>query len=229
MVGSNSRILFLLGFLSFLIASSPAFAREGNWAVVGRAGTTGFGAEVHRQQVPRLLTFRAGAQFFRYSLDYSDNGIEYGAHLKLGAVPIGLDIHPFKNWFRLNGGIIVNLNEVTGVARPVLGLININGVLYQAAQIGQLDAKVKFNRAAPFFGLGFGRPFKPGKHWGFTFDLGAMYHGQAKLSLNTTLPAASQLQTNLRQQEQQFNNDAKDYTLYPIIQFGLSYRFGSTR
>ncbi len=213
----------------WLTASSAAVAQEGGWAVAGRAGTLGFGAEVHRLLVPRVLVFRGGAQFFRYSADLTDSGINYGARLKLETIPIGLDVYPFRNWFRLTGGMIVNLNEVTGTAIPAAGTITINHVTYSAAQIGQLDAAVKFNRAAPFFGLGFGRSFKPGKHWGMRLDLGAMYHGQPRLALSTTQPAFLQLQNDLRQQEQRFNNDAKDYTFYPIIQFGVSYRFGKTR
>jgi len=229
MRNTDCKMHLVIGLLMVIAASSSAVAQEGGWAVVGRAGTLGIGAEVHRLLVPEVLTFRAGAQFFRYSTGFAESDISYSARLKLGTVPIGLDVYPFKNWFRLSGGLIINFNEVTGVAKPVVGQITINGIRYTVTQIGELDASIKFNRAAPFFGLGFGRTFKEGKHWGVTFDLGAMYHGQAGLTLTTTLPPSSQLQSDMRKQEQNFKNDAKDYTLYPIIQFGLSYRFGKTR
>jgi hypothetical protein len=77
--------------------------------------------------------------------------------------------------------------------------------------------------------VGFGRAFKGGKHWGITFDMGAMYQGEMKLSLATTQPAPSQLQNDLRQQEQRFNNDVEAYRLFPILQFGVIYRFGGMR
>jgi len=224
------RMRIILGLWIALFSCVPAVAAEGGWAVAGKASTLGFGADLHRVLVPGWLSFRTGFGSFRYSIDISDNNINYHARLKLGAVPIGIDVYPFKNWFRLNGGLMINLNEVDASATPnALGQITINGTRYTVAQIGQLDAAVKFDRASPFVGLGFGRPFKNGKHWGFMFDLGAMYHGQAKLSLSTTTPPSSQLQNDLRQQEQRFNQDAKNYPWYPIIQFGLSYRFGATR
>jgi hypothetical protein len=210
------------------VCSSMVAAQEGGWAVAGRGGTLGVGADLHRALVPGWLTFRAGATFFRYSMNVSDNGIDYHGTLKLGGVPIGLDLYPFKNWFRLQGGLMINLNEVSATAKPMAGQIAINGVRYSVAQLGQMEAVVKFNRAAPYFGLGFGRPFKRGKHWGFLFDAGAMYHGEARLRLTTTVPASAMLQNDLRQQERQFENDARDYRLYPVIQFGVTYRFGQT-
>ncbi len=224
------RTLMFVGLLMLTLLTSPgAIAAEGGWAVVGKAGTMGIGAEVHRVVVPRVLNFRVGAGFFRYSTDFSDNNINYGAKLKLGAVPIGLDVFPFKNWFRLGGGMVINLNEVSGSAKPTQGQITINGRSYSPDQLGQMNGVVKFNRTAPYFGLGFGRTFKTRKHWGVTFDLGAMYHGHAKLSLSTTQTPSAQLQGDLRQQEQRFNDDAKDFTFFPIIQFAVSYRFGQTR
>jgi hypothetical protein len=219
----------VFGFFLALIACSGTAAAEGGWAVAGKAGTLGFGVDLHRMLVPHILSFRTGVALFRYSTNLTDNDIDYAAKLKLGSVPIGLDLYPFKNWFRLAGGLMVNLNEVAATARAVSGTIKINGVKYTSSQLGQLDGVVKFNRASPYFGLGFGRTFKEGKHWGFTFDLGAMYHGQAKLTLSTSQAPSTQLQNDLRQQEQRFHNDAKDYTFWPIIQFGLSYRFGGVR
>jgi hypothetical protein len=203
-------------------------AQEGGWAIAGRGGTLGFGAELHRVLVPERLSFRIGATFFRYAMDVSDNGINYHGRLRLSGVPIGIDLHPFKNWFRLQGGLMINLNEVSATAKPMAGLITINGVRYNVAQLGQMEAAVQFNRASPYFGVGFGRPFKKGKHWGFLFDVGAMYHGEARLRLATTLPPSSVLQNDLRQQEQHFQADAREYKLYPLIQFGITYRFGKT-
>ena len=224
----NSKFIInlMIGFLFIVTAPSFAVAQRNDLALVGRAGTLGFGAEVHKLLIPEVLSFRAGGQFYRDSVDLTVNGIDYNAKLTLGTVPIALDIYPFKNWFRLNGGMMINFNGASGTAVPKNNQVTINDVPYTTAEIGQLHGSVKINRVAPFFGVGFGRTFKEGRHWGVTFDLGAMYQGEMKLSLATTLPASPQLRNDLRQQEQRFNNDVKDYSLFPFLQFGVFYRFG---
>jgi hypothetical protein len=220
------RVNVLLGLLAIAVLASPcAFGKDSGWAVVGKAGSMGFGADIHRQLAPKLLNLRFGAGFFQISADFSNKDINYGATLKLGAVPIGVDVYPFKNWFRLEGGLLINLNGVDGTAKPNQGQIQINGHTYSADQVGQLNATLRVNRAAPFLGLGFGNPIKRGKHWGFTFDLGAMYHGHPKAVLSATKTLSTQLQSDLQQQQQSIENDAKKYTFFPIIQFGISYHF----
>jgi len=221
------KISLCCGVVTFALLAFPmAVAADSGWAVVGKAGTVGIGADVHRAIVPRTLNLRVGASFFRYSLDFTNESIHYGGNLKLGAVPAVLDVYPFRNWFRLGGGLFVNLNRIEGAARPnQQGQITINGHAYPIAQIGQLDGSVRFNRVAPYFGLGFGNPIKRSKHWGFWVDLGAMYHGHADATLTTTIAGIPQLQTDLKQQEVRFENDARKYTLFPIVQFGVSYRF----
>jgi hypothetical protein len=199
---------------------------DSGWAVVGKVGTVGIGADVHRAIVPHILNLRVGASFFRYSTGFTDKGVDYAGKLKLGAVPVVLDVYPFKNWFRLGGGLFVNLNRVEGTGKPnQQGQITINGRSYPVAQIGQLDGTVKFNRVAPYFGLGFGNPIKQNKHWGFYVDLGAIYHGHPGAMLSTTNTTVPQLQIDLKQQEVRFENDVKGYTFFPIIQFGVSYHF----
>lgn len=213
--------LFVLG----LLLSPCLMAQDTGWAVVAKAGTVGFGADVHRSLVPKVLNLRVGASFFRHSLDISDNDIDYSGRLKLGAVPIMADVYPFKNWFRLGGGVFINLNEVDGTAKPSQGLITINGHTYSTDEVGQLEASVKFNRASPYFGIGFSNPIKRSRHWGVTFDLGVMYHGQPDATLAASGVPSAQLAIDITQQVQRFENDAQKYTIFPILQFGVSYHF----
>jgi len=215
------------GLLSFgLLACPAALVADTGWAVVGKVGTVGIGADIHRAIVPRTLNLRVGASFFRYSADFTNKGIDYAGKLELGAVPVVLDVYPFRNWFRVGGGLFVNLNRVEGTGKPnQQGQITINGHPYTVTQIGQLNGTVRFNRVAPYFGLGFGNPIKRNKHWGFYIDLGAIYHGHADATLSTTGTTLPQLQTDLKQQELRIENEARKYTFFPIIQFGVSYRF----
>jgi hypothetical protein len=209
-----------------LLASSCAYAQKSGWAVVGQVGTEGIGANLHRALVSNRLDFRVGASFFRYSASFTNKDIDYSGKLKLGAVPIALDVYPFKNFFRIGAGVFVNLNQVDGTAQPQQGQITINGHSYTAAQVGQLNGSVKFKREAPYFGLGIGNPTKQGKHWGFYLDLGALYHGQPEVALSATNAILPQLVSDVISQQQKVMDQAKKYTFFPILQLGISYQFG---
>jgi len=218
---------FSVGLLAAGLLLSPcAYSQDSGWAVVAKVGSVGIGADVHRELVPKTLNLRVGASFFRYTADIRDRGIDYEGKLKLGAVPVVLDVYPFRNWFRLGGGVFVNLNRLDGAGKPdQLGQITINGHSYPAAALGQLEGKVEFNRASPYFGIGFGNPIKQDKHWGFYVDLGAMYHGRPDATLSVTNAIIPQLQVDLKQQELRFEDDARKYTFFPIVQLGVSYHF----
>jgi hypothetical protein len=219
-------VIVFAAILSFSL-TVVAIAEEkpgSGWALDAKVGTLGIGADVSRSIVPRLLNMRVGASFFSYSTDFDEEGISYNADLKLGAVPIALDVFPFRNWFRLGGGVLINLNEVTGTAQATNGTVTIGDTKYNLADLGQVQGKVKFNRAAPYFGLGFNNPIKKKGHLGFFADLGVMYHGNPFISL-TTAKTVPNLQANIDKQVAKTNEDLKRFTLFPIIQFGISYKF----
>jgi len=190
-----------------------------------KVGTMGIGADISRSIVPGILNFRTGASFFTYSTNFDEEGISYNAKLKLGAVPIAVDLFPFKNWFRLGGGVVINMNEVTGTGTPTsAGTIKIGDTSYSASAIGQVDGKVKFNRAAPYFGIGFNNPIKKSGHLGFFADLGILYHGNPIASL-TTAKTVTGLQAEINKQIVKTNNDLADFKIFPVIQLGFSYKF----
>ncbi len=222
----KERILPVSLLIVLFMFSFPAFSQENKsgCAVDAKVGTLGIGADLSCSLVPRVLNLRAGASFFSYSADFREKGIEYRGKLRLGAVPIVLDVFPFKNWFRLGGGLIVNLNDLTGTATSDQGTLTIGDHTYSLQDIGQLQGKAKFNRAAPYFGIGFNNPVKRRGHWGFFVDLGAMYHGRPSVTL-TAAKITPQLQVDVNKEVQNVNDDVKRFTIFPIVQLGVSYRF----
>jgi hypothetical protein len=225
----NRAYIFMLFFLMAAfptLALAAEYDDEGQgWAVDVKAGTLGIGADVSRSIVPSLLNLRVGASFLSFSKDNieSDN-INYDTKLKLGAVPIVADVFPFKNWFRIGGGLVVNLTSLEGTGRPQNGFINIGDNQYPAESVGELKAKLKINRAVPYLGVGFNNPIKTSGHMGFFVDLGFLYHGTPTIELTSTqtFPA---LQEDLNKQVQKTNDTIKNYSFFPVLQFGLSYKF----
>jgi hypothetical protein len=223
----------LLVTLFFLIAAPPILAADKSgkedsqgrgWAMDVKVGTLGIGADLSRSIVPRVLNLRAGVSFFPYSTNFTDDGIDYRAKFKLGAVPVAVDIFPFKNWFRLGGGVVFNLTEVDGTGQTSTGFFKIGDNQYSAASIGQLKAILKANRTVPYFGIGFNNPIKRSGHWGFFLDLGALYHGTPSVRITTT-QTIPQLQADIAKQVQDVNDDIRDYKYFPVFQLGFSYKF----
>jgi hypothetical protein len=229
-VGNMKRafaVLILVLSVSLAAAAADKEQKGGGsgWAFSAKAGTLGVGADLSRSIVPRVLNFRVGMSAFSYSTGFDEKGINYQGKLKLGAVPIALDLFPFKNWFRIGGGVAVNLNEVTATGQPTgANTIRIGDVEYSAQTIGQLAAKLKFKRTAPYFGIGFNNPIKRKGHWGFFTDLGILYHGIPAVTLTTTKTVPG-LQAEIDKELQSINDDLKDFKIFPVIQFGITCKF----
>jgi hypothetical protein len=56
-----------------------------------------------------------------------------------------------------------------------------------------------------------------------------MHHKHPEATLSATKAPSPQFLSDLSNQQQRFNNDAKRFTLWPIVQLGMSYRFGKKR
>jgi len=217
-------ILLSFGTVALFAEDDTSHPGEG-WAVDVKAGTLGIGADLSRSIVPRVLNLRIGASFYTYSNDIDKEDIRYNSELKLGAIPIALDVFPFENWLRFGGGILINLNEVKGTAEPIGGTIEIGDNTYPVEEFGQLKAEVKFNRIAPYFGIGFNNPIKKKGHWGIFADLGIFFHGSPTLTLTPTQSVPPELQADIDKEEQDVNDDIKDLEFFPVVQLGVSYKF----
>jgi hypothetical protein len=78
---------------------------------------------------------------------------------------------------------------------------------------------------APYIGFGFNNPVKKKGHWGFFTDLGIFYHGAPALTLAPSRAVPTQLQADIDKEIQSVNRDIGDFTIFPVIQFGVSYKF----
>jgi hypothetical protein len=67
------------------------------------------------------------------------------------------------------------------------------------------------------------------------FDVGAIYHGTPKASLNANIPSSSPLNldpalkaefdTNLAQELTAFRDDIASFKFHPVVSIGIGYRF----
>jgi hypothetical protein len=194
-----------------------------------RFGTPGFGLEVNKL-VASHVGIRLGGSFFRYSVTKTQSGITYDASLKLHDVALLVDFYPgARGSFHLTGGLVTNPLTITGTGQPASGsTYTVNGTSYPASQIGTLTAEGKFRGVGPYLGLGFGTPATNGRALKFTFDLGAVI-GKPTLSLSASGAACApgtSCGNDLQAQQAQTQHDVDKYLkVFPVIAFGLAYRF----
>ena len=223
-----SAVLGVLGIFSVL----PTRAEV---AIAGKAGTLGVGAEL-TVGLSRQVNARLGANAYSYSDRREASGIEYDGEAKLRTGTALLDWHPGGRGFRLTGGVVYNDTTVEGSSiPPASGIYNIGGVPVPASLVGTLDATAEFDPLVPYAGLGWGNAVAPDKRLGFFVDLGVIFQGKADVTLIPIIPANSPINTTpgarealdilLRREEQDLEDDAADYDLYPVVAIGLSYKF----
>jgi len=190
-----------------------------------RVGFLGYGIEVS-SGVSDRLSLGVGFNNATRKRQGTTEGVDYEYDLRLRSGEVMANFHPFAGAFRLRAGALLNRNEFILTGRPGgSGTYDFNGTTYTAAQVGTLTGKLSFNKSAPYLGLGWGN--RPNGSWGVTFDLGAVYQGKPKLSLEATGGTATPptLAANLEAERQQAEEDLSSFKWYPVIQLGLYFRF----
>ncbi|MBW8877996.1 MAG: hypothetical protein JF614_23790 [Acidobacteria bacterium] len=228
-IGTKYAILWLA------VLAAPAIPAAAEVAVTAKAGTLGGGAELTVGLSPQW-NVRLGGNAF----DYTDNrrevsGIFYDATAHLRTAEALLDFHPGGGGFRLSAGAIYNDTRIDGNSLvPASGFYDLGGVQVPASLVGTLDGQIKFDPVVPYAGLGWGNAVGPGRRVRFAADLGAIFQGKGKATLTPRIPAGSPLnapvarqalQVLLDREQAEIEKDVADYTVYPVVSIGVSYRF----
>ncbi len=212
-----------LTFLLLLILSGYDSFFAQNYGISVKGSTLGFGIEAMRSFSPNLNA-RVGFAVFGYSIKGgggSTDDYSYNAKLNLTGINILADYFPWQTGLRVTAGFLINLNKVTTEMTPSK-TYTVGGDLYTPDVLGKMNAEIKFNKIAPYIGIGFGNPLAEGKKLGFTFDMGTMYHGSPKVDLSATgliEPSASP------DQEEKLADNISWFKWFPVVSFGLTYKF----
>jgi hypothetical protein len=217
---------------ALLLAASTGLAGTAHAQLAGaiRGGTTGFGADLGyslTDQVGLRGAWHGGS----ISRDYTESGVRYDGKWDFSTALALVDFHPGSGSFRLSAGIAYNGNKLNGTARGSSGTIDINGRTYNISDVGTIDGSVRFNRTNPYFGVGWGSASKThGPGLFFSADIGALFV-KPTVRLNGNCGAAlsaqecSQFQSDLRAEEADFEDGFGYRRIYPVLSFGLGYRF----
>ena len=201
-------------FLVFA-AAMAACSAAGAAGIGVRAGTTGIGADVAWNVLP-TLDARVGYSALKWGFDTETSDVNYDGDLKLSNLSTLLDFRPLGPLFRLTGGLIFNKNKFEAVGR-------------HATLPGSFDATVESGRtAAPYLGIGWGNV--AGRGFNFYADLGVMFMGTPKATLNancTGLSAAqcAALQSQAAGEQQRLQDEVKSFKYYPVLNLGFTIGF----
>jgi hypothetical protein len=217
-----------LALAAGLLAAASAQAQVG---ITADLGSTGAGAHI---VVPMetYLNGRFGINYFKHDFNKKSGLVDYQLKGKLQTFDVLFDWFVLDNSrFRLTGGLVYNGSQFDAVAQAdALGKFTLNGTTYSATDVGVLNGRVKFRKAAPYLGIGWGNPLAAGSRWQFNGDLGAFYQGKADVHLvslgcTTSNTVCKAVATDVAAERVRLQDDASSYKFYPVLRASLSYHF----
>ena len=221
----RSRNIFMIVLLC--LSTGAAHAELG----VGiHASTLGLGADCVLE-LQHQLNIRGTANTLSRSFDGEESGNDYTFDLSLFSVGGMVDYHIFDGGFRLSGGVLLNSNAADMEAEvTVTEDYEIGGQTYSASEVGLFTGEMEFSSLAPYAGIGWGNAVGVTKSLGLMLDLGVAFQGSPTIALGTStqLPnaqAQQELEENLRAEEADLEDEISEFTLYPVVSLGLTYRF----
>lgn len=211
------------------LAQSTTNEAQGKASVGVTAGSLGVGPEIG-YRFNQHVGVRANGGFLGVDHSFSSGGIEYDGHAKLSSAGVMIDIYPLGGGFRISGGARYNGTDGNVRATPN-GPTRIGSLVFTPEQIGTITGRADLREFAPQLTLGYGGKLRKGL--AFTVEAGALFQGAVRIrdfTSNGTLAtdptiAGATYRNELAKQRQKLQDSANDYQVYPILQFGLKYRF----
>lgn len=222
--------------LTVLAAGS---AHAGNLGVAGKISSLGYGVEADYILSDRF-SVRGQFSTFDYDDTFKEDGIDYDGTLDLSSFGVLLDWHPFGSAFRVSAGGFSVDNELHGIGSGA-GTYEIGDVTYtvDASDDLKINALIELGDGfKPYLGIGWGH--SPTNKGGLllSFDVGLLFQGEPSVKLDASGTATDEssgftvdlatdptAQAELRKEEQNLEDGLSDFDIYPVVSFGVGWRF----
>lgn len=215
-------------FLAVTLAglAIPGAASALDFAVGAHGGTMGTGVEA-TLGLNSHLNLRAGLNSGEYEimeiedeegLEYDDPTVDFDNQYLM------LDFYPFSGGnLHLSAGYFMNNNSIATSARVDDSGQFVGG---QEADINtQVNALISFKDGA-YAGIGFGNATRGGLiHFGL--DIGVVMQGSPQVEIEVLDPPAgfSISEDDIEAEERDFEEENKDFDMWPVINLSLSIQF----
>jgi len=201
------------------------------------------------------FNLRATGNYFPYSTNFTVNGIDTTANLRMASAGASLDGFPFRNGFRISAGaLFYNLNRFSAAAAvPAGNSFTLNGTTFYSASpnsitgatpiTGNALLNLHARKPAATATIGWGNMIpRDGGHWSVPFEVGVAYIGAPVLTVNlggfvcldqaqtqcynfATDPNTANARADLSSQVTKWNSDISPFKFYPIVSVGVGYSF----
>jgi hypothetical protein len=209
-----------------------------------KISTLGIGGEVGIQ-VLRKANVRVGFNDYSYSHTFDKDGISYAGKLTLRSMTANFDWYLLGPLHISPGALLYNGFHGSATASVPGGkTFTLGNQTYQSSTTTPLIGNLALNvpKAAPELLIGLGNLVpRSGRHFTMNFDVGVAFQGSLTSSLALSglacLPPNSSgptcvnagtdptVQANVKSQQTKLNNDLKAFKYYPVISFGIGYKF----
>jgi len=167
----------------------------------------------------------------KLSEESSDTDVDYLIEADGGVHRLALDYHPFESNFFMSAGYAINNFELSADATET-GTVTVGDEEFENATLNLTGKFVWEN--APTLSVGWGN--SPAQGWGAIIELGVMFTDAPTASLNGTgsydngdgsvdVTDDEAFQNALEEEEKTLQDDVADFTVLPIFQAGVTYRF----
>jgi len=207
--------------------------KMGNGQVTAKVSTMGLGVE-YNHPINSVLSVGFGVNKFSKNKSFTESGIKYQGDVDFQSASIIANYHPWKNGFRLRGGVYYNNNKINLTANSSTNNnIKIGDETFTGADIA-LNGELSFKKFAPYIGIGYGSEPIGDNNLSFDLDIGVMSSPvKAQLTgtcaiggvANAGICAASDFTGKLAKEQADLEKSTDGFDLYPVVSLGLSYRF----
>lgn len=230
-------------FCCALLLSTVAGAADAARVAVGiKASSLGAGVEAG-VGLTRWADVRGGFNGLNFSHNFNQDGVNYNGTLNLRSAEAAVDFKPLGDWFHVSPGVLLyNGNQITANASVPGGqTFTLGGTDFQSNPSNPIrgTGKLSVKKAAPMLLLGFGSLVPHKHHFTFFNDFGVVYQGEPKTTLALTGSACDAItglacvnaatdptiQTQIQAEQVKINKDTKIAKFYPVLSFGIGYRF----
>jgi hypothetical protein len=206
-----------------------------------KVSTFGIGGEV-AVAVSHRTNLRVGFNAFRYGRTFVKDGVTYKGNLDLRSAQATYDMFLLKGLHISPGVLFYNGNQVAANASVPGGqtfTLSNTSYVSDAADPVNGTGKLTVYKAAPMLLLGIGNLVpRSSSHFSTSIEIGAAYQGPPRVTLNLggsvcdpsglfcrAISSDPTIQRNIAAEQAKLNASASPYKFYPVLSFGIGYRF----